>query len=318
MKTKTFLLVFIIASNYVFAQVDTTAVPFVAYWNKGETHKYKVTKIKQTWKEGNLEKNDSTAYEAKFEVIDSTETSYTIKWTFENSLISDNDLPEEVFFELSEYEFTDIIYTTTETGAFVGIENWEEISKMAKDVFESVLSAKAGNEKGSKKLKKKLSGFTEIYSSKEGIEQVLYKELQIFHFPFGYEYNVTDTATYTQELTNMLGTEPFIGETRFYFENVDFEKKRCTFIQEMTLQQEQVLKAIEGLFKKMKLKDREFKKAMKSAEFDIKDNNRFEYLYEPGLPLFIETRRKSVINIASEKAEKVDMLRIELIDETNE
>jgi len=314
MKTNILLLLFTVASTLVLAQVDTTSVPFIAYWNKGETHKYKITKIKQTSKEGELEKNDSTAYEAKFEVMDSTETSYTIKWTLENSLMSDYDLPEEVFSELSEYEFTDIIYTTTETGGFVGIENWEEISKMAEDVFETIFDAMEDDEKDSRKLKKQLSEFTKIYSSKEGIERLLYKELQLFHFPFGYEYNAIDTVTYTQELSNMLGTEPFIGETKFYFENVDFENKRCAFIQEMTLQREQVLKALEDLFKKMKLKDKEFKKAMKSAEFDIKDNNRFEYLYEPGLPLFIETSRKSVINIASEKVEKIDKLRIELID----
>jgi len=235
MKAKLLLLLFIMVTKFVLAQVDTTTVPFIAYWNKGETHKYQITKIKQNWKEGHLEKNDSTAYEAKFEVIDSTETSYRIKWTLENDLINDFDASEEVLSSLSKYEFTEVIYATTETGEFVGIENWEEISAMAKDIFETVFEAKEDEEKMSKKMKQGLASITEIYSSKAGIEQVLFKELQYLHFPFGYEYDAKETVTYRQELPNMLGGDPFIGDTKFYFENVDFEKKRCTLIQEMSL-----------------------------------------------------------------------------------
>jgi len=316
MKAKTLCTLFIIASKFVSAQVDTTSVPFIAYWNKGETHKYQVTKIEESWQAGTLEKSDSSTYEAKFEVIDSTETSYTIKWSFENSLMKDLDDLEAILSKLSKYKVTDIIYTTTETGEYVGIENWEEISNMAKDIFDTAFDSTTDGE--SRKLKKQLASFTDIYSSKESIEQVIFKELQYLHFPFGYEYETNDTITYTQELANMFGGDPFIGDTKFYFENVDFEKKRCTFIQEMTLQQEQVLKAIEGLFKKMKMKDKEFRKAMKTALFEIKDVNKFEYLYEQGLPLFIETVRTSAINIASEEGEKIDKLRIELIDETKE
>ncbi len=313
MKTKTVLWLFIIASNIVLAQVDTTSVPFIAYWHQGETHQYRITKIEQSWKEDKLEKNDSTTYEAKFEITDSTETSYTIKCSFANSLMKDLELSKNTLPELSKYELTEIIYTTTETGEYVGIENWEEISNMAKEIFDTAFETLGDGE--SRKLKKQLASFTKIYSSKASIEQRLFKELPLLHFPFGYEYDATDTVTYTQELANMFGGDPFIGDTKFYFEHVDFEKKHCTFVQEMTLQQEQVLKAIEGLFKKMKLKDKEFRKAMKTAEFNINDIHRFEYLYEPGLPIFIETVRTSVINIASEKGTKIDLLRIERIDE---
>jgi len=315
MKAKLLLLLFIAANKLVLAQVDTTAVPFIAYWNKGETHKYQVTKIKQSWKEGNLEKNDSTVYEAKFEVIDSTETSYTIKWTYENNLISDIDPSEEVLSALGKYELTDVIYTTTETGEFIGIENWEEISTMFKDILETGFEAKNTGKNTSKKMKKNIAMLTEIYGSKSRIEQVLFKELQCFHFPFGYEYDANKTVTYTQELENVFGGASFIGDTKFYFENVDFNKKRCAFIQEMTLRPDEVMKAIKAMFKKMKLKDREFKKAMKSAVFDIKDNNRFEYLYEPGLPVLIEMERKTLMDIAAEKGESIKRLRIELIEE---
>lgn len=65
----------------------------------------------------------------------------------------------------------------------------------------------------------------------------------------------------------------------------------------------------------MKLKDREFKKAMKTAVFDIEDKNKFEYLYEPGWPILIESERKTFIDIAGEEGKNIDRLSIKLINE---
>jgi hypothetical protein len=53
---------------------------------------------------------------------------------------------------------------------------------------------------------------------------------------------------------------------------------------------------------------------MKNAKFDIKDNNRFEYYYHPGIPVKIETHRESIIDMANEKGKRVDQTIIELLD----
>jgi hypothetical protein len=64
----------------------------------------------------------------------------------------------------------------------------------------------------------------------------------------------------------------------------------------------------------MGLGDKEMKEAMKNAKFDIKDNNRFEYYYHPGIPVKIETHRESIIDMANEKGKRVDQTIIELLD----
>ena len=70
------------------AQSDSTNVAFVSYWSVGDEWHFRITKIKEQWKEGVLAKKDSSQYIAWLEVIDSTENSYKIKWSFENAILS--------------------------------------------------------------------------------------------------------------------------------------------------------------------------------------------------------------------------------------
>jgi len=55
---------------------DTTTITFIAYWNKGEIRNYEITKVKRKWRNKEIESFDSVTYMAKFEVVDSTATSY--------------------------------------------------------------------------------------------------------------------------------------------------------------------------------------------------------------------------------------------------
>ncbi len=68
----------VIASN-VYSQMDTTKIAFVSYWFVGDSYNYRLSKIKELWKEGHLTKDQQQDYRAGFTVIDSTATSYTIK-----------------------------------------------------------------------------------------------------------------------------------------------------------------------------------------------------------------------------------------------
>lgn len=81
MKSKFLLLSFLLTSLFSFAQIDSTKVQFVAYWSIGDSYDFKVTKVKQQWKEGKQTKDEKRSYTANFKVIDSTATSYTIDWT---------------------------------------------------------------------------------------------------------------------------------------------------------------------------------------------------------------------------------------------
>ena len=297
-----------------FAQTDTTAVPFVSYWAKGDSYDFKITKIKQQWRGEEQTKNDTSSYVANFLVLDSTATTYKIKWSYETGLAENYNLPQDMLEKLSEYQQIDVIYITSELGEFVEIENWEEISKMMTSLFDELIDIYSKNgEVEKEKFTKVMQPMITMYQSKEGIELMAYKELQLFHFPMGVEFTVGDTIKYEDELPNMFGGPPIKAPTKLYLDEVDFDDSYCSLIQEMTLDPKDTQKMIISFFKKMGIKDKEVKKMLKESEINVSDYNTYNFYFYPGVPDFIEATRTTLMNINNTKAVRVDITQIELL-----
>jgi len=97
MKSQILLTFLFLVTFTLFSQEndELTAIPIVSYWSKGDVYTFLVKKSKKTWKEEDLSKADSSEYSATFTVIDSTETSYTIKWEFENEYSNLSMIPSK-------------------------------------------------------------------------------------------------------------------------------------------------------------------------------------------------------------------------------
>lgn len=87
-----------------FCQVDTSSVSYVAYWSVGDSYDFRVRKTSMQWTGDSLTKDEASEYTANFEVIDSTENLYKIRWTYSNELVNTWDIPDELLSELSKYE----------------------------------------------------------------------------------------------------------------------------------------------------------------------------------------------------------------------
>ncbi len=297
-----------------FSQIDTTKVAFVAYWSIGDSYDFKVSKIKQQWKEGKIVKDEQQNYITNFTVIDSTDTSYTINWSYENDLGNTYKIPEKLSDRFSKYKMTEIKYKTSEVGEFLEILNWKEVGEIMNNMFDDIIEVfgETGQSKQNA-LKATIQPLKQIYSSKKGIEQLVLKELQYFHFPMGLEYNITEPITYEDELPNMFGGNPIKANAKIYFENVDFEEGFCTVKQEMSLDPNDTKEMLKQIFIKMKLDNKELEKALKTAVCKVEDFNTFEYYYNPGIPHRIETTREFIIDIGKEKGKRIDKTIIELI-----
>ncbi len=298
------------------SQTDTTKVPMIAYWSIGDTYDFKISKIKQKWEAGNLKSADTSAYIVNFMVADSTDSSYTIKWRYKTNLTEFN-ISEELVEKLSKYEFTEVIYTTSELGDYLGIENWEQISAMMKEIMGDVSNYYKDTSKihDREKFDQAMQPFLNAFSSKEGIEQVLFKELSVFHFPFGVEYSVSQPLVYEDLIPNVFGGDPVRGDAKIYVHSVDFDKSHCVLKHEMKLNEEDMKKMIKDLLKKMKLNDKEVKKIFKTAKIDIQDHNNFEYFYNPGIPIRLESSRETVIIFDQENMKNVEQIIIELVED---
>ena len=313
-KTLSLITILLISTN-LFSQIDTTKIAFVSYWSIGDSYNFKISKIKKQWKEGKLTKDQKQDYIANFKVIDSTENSYIINWSYENDLGNTYKIPEKLLDRFSKYKITEIKYKTSEVGYLIEILNWKEVgdtmNSMIVDIIE-VLGDKDEMKKDA--LKTALQPFKQIYSSKQGVEQLVLKELQYFHFPMGLEYDITEPLLYDDELPNMLGGRPIKTKAKLYFENVDFEESFCVIKQELSLDPKDTKDLLKQFFKQMKLGNKEMKKALETAVLQIEDKNVYEYYYNPGIPNRIETIRETIIDIDKAKVKNIDKTIIELID----
>lgn len=286
----------------------------MAYWSIGDSYDYKITKTTQQWKEGKPSKDERQEYTANFSVIDSTADSYIINWTFENSLMNTYEISQELTERFSKYKLTVIKYKTSAMGDFPEVINWKEVGEIMNSMFvdlAEVLGEKDENER--KAIQKSLQPFKEIYSSKEGVEQLVLKELHYFHFPMGLEYDPSETIEYDDEIPNMFGGDPIKAKAKIYIDSVDVEDSFCVVRQELSLDPEGTRVLLKQVFKEMKLADKDFNKALKTAIFEINDKNTFEYFYDPGIPHRIEAVRESRVEIGQDKGKRVDNTVIELI-----
>ena len=308
------LLLLLFLSTHLYGQSDTSKVAFIAYWSIGDSYDFKITKINQQWKADKLTSDNKQEYIAKFTVLDSTDKSYIISWTYKNDLGSTYQIPEKLRNRFAKYEITEIKYKTSEVGDFLEVLNWKEVGEVMSNMIDDLVDVLGeGDKEKREKLKSGMEAVKQVYSSQQGIEQMVLKELHYIHFPMGVEFDITEPVLYDETLPNMFGGEPIKAKTEISFESVDHEEGFCVFKQEMALNPEDTKSLIKEVFSRMKLNDKEMQEALKKAVVEINDHNRYEFYYNPGIPHRIETLRESVIDMNNDKGKRIDKTIIELI-----
>lgn len=306
--------IFLFVCSSSFSQIDSTKVSFISYWSIGDSYDFKVSKIKQKWKNDELTKDENQQYIANFTVIDSTESSYTIKWSYENNLENNFKIPQKLIDKFEKYKLTEIEYKTSEVGDFIEILNWQQVCELMLNMVDDVVEVLSEDDETKKKaLKDAMTPFKTVYSSKEGIENIVLKELMYFHFPMGVEFDISEPILYEDELPNMFGGNPIKADGKIYFDNVDFEEGFCIMYQELTLNPNDTMQLLKDFFIQSKIDGDAMKKALKTAEIKINDKNTYEYYFDPGVPHKIEAFRESIININNEKSKSIEKTIIELI-----
>ena len=316
------LMVLISSCPPCFGQSDEDMVPFVAYWSIGDSYDFKVTHIKKRWELYELEdgkitastltKNDSTSYHSNFLVIDSSETSYTVKWSYDTQL-EDFGFPENISDQWLKDKVTEVIYKTDELGVLIEIENWKEVSEYMMGLIATLVDQYTPK-KNRKNMMAMLEPFIEKFSSQEVIETLCFQELQGFHMLLGGQYPSNEVMLYEDEITNVFSEDPIRANVQLYVDSVDFENQYCKMIQESKINDKDVKEMLANVFKQMNLNDDDELQAMKKARYDITDNNIFEYYYYPGIPINIEYKREVIVDVLDQKARSIDITTIELIE----
>lgn len=220
MKNKIISAFFLLTGFTTFAQIDMTdsSAQVISYWNKGDVYDYTITKEKIKIKNGDTTSKQAVVSEVQIKVLKATENSYTVQWLYKD-VQAQNQNPE--FKKIAKATNNlKVIYKTDELGVMEEVMNWKEIQK---HIEKSVGKIKKEMNLNAS-VEQEVSEILGAFSTKEGIENFVIKEINQFHVFHGAKYTLGEKLEEDAKLPNILGGEPFDGKIGAMLTDIDEEE----------------------------------------------------------------------------------------------
>lgn len=243
------LLLTILLPKISHSQVLTDSLlTLTSYWSKGDIMQYHV---KQTQEKSNTKKgNTSMEYDMTIEVIDETDTSYTLVVHYDNYLFSGKQkLMEEILSKLTFADDFQLTYQVSEFGDFLQVLNWEEVSKV---VIKSIDEFVAIDDNLTDEEKQHLK-FTihQQVSTQEQIEAFFTQDLKQLHYLFGISLSLHQADVYEKYYVNPYMEEFFVGEEQFNVVSIDTNNMTAQVLIKAKLPEENTKKLMEDYMNKI-------------------------------------------------------------------
>jgi hypothetical protein len=192
-------------SNNLFAQnlvTDSTA-EVVPYWKAGDKKALELVTTREKYISDALVYKTTSTSEILMTVLEETGTEYKIEWHYKNTSVNESEEPiVKRLAEISK-DFK-ITYETNETGQFKSLQNYKDMEQFYSKGMQK-MTANYGSDTVNQQLYKVLS---QIFSTKQGVDESFTKEAKLFHFPYGAEYKLNETVNEVATLPH-----PFMDDT---------------------------------------------------------------------------------------------------------
>ena len=244
---------------------DSTAT-VVSYWDKGDIMKYSLLQKKEKYQEAKLISGGSSTSTIIITVIDASEKSYTLNWKCSQIKLNDLEVRDTLTLRLLQLvEGIDFRYKTNELGQFQELVNWEEVRN---SVY--LLIDKLGQQSGNSGINSALAEMKKIFSSKESIEQIILRDVQLLHNLFGGEYKLNEQITAESELPNFLGGNPFSAVLSVEMTELNRANNRCRIKMNQVVDKEKLTNELNDWMKKLgKPKDSKLPLINMTDEYDF-------------------------------------------------
>lgn len=317
---KTHLILFIFIGFFCTAKsqinmADST-VQAITYWGLNESENYRISQKNLHSVNGEITKNDSTSFDVKVTVIDSTENSYTIMWEFSNYTIPFLGLVPDLKKSMESKKF---IYKTNELGEMQELLNWEEIrdNMIETTKISTELALKGAMDTLSASAKDSLSKFMgaalKPLQSKSYIETKAIEHVALFHSFMGGKYKLGEVIeTETETPNNLNPNENFNSQVQLWLDYISEEDNFYTFRYNQSVDGEQLLKFIKVFLSSISSKFGEGfgdTEEFENATMDYSTTN-YTAMDDWGWPLYIE----HIVNVDFGVYKRTITTTIEILD----
>ncbi|HEX8333882.1 MAG TPA: hypothetical protein VF622_14780 [Segetibacter sp.] len=250
MKLRSLLLVvcLLLGGKSIFCQnvvTDSTAT-VVSYWKKGDSGNYTLTQTKEKSDNGKIISKGSSISRIDFSVIDATEESYIINWRYAEIKVNGNEAQNPISEKFAKLvQGINFKYQTSELGEFQELLNWKEVQTSVFKIIDRLVI-----EYTDPQIAGVLNQTKAIFSTKESIEQVIMKDIQMLHGIYGGEYKLKQKVSGETELPNFLGGDPFPAILNVEMYDLDKEEGLCKIEVSQVVDKDKATKIIRNWIQK--------------------------------------------------------------------
>lgn len=287
MHLKKIVALFIVAlfSLMSFAQntvTDSTAT-VLGYWKKGDKISLAYKVRKQKFKDDKITNDNMTSYTVHISVAEESPESYILEWKCSGIKFSGTDAANPVLGKYASLaEGLVMRYKTDASGSFEELLNWEEVQKFAYASVDRIFAGMNAPE-----IKTAIENTKKMFSTKESIEQVTAREVQLYHSLYGGEYKLKDKVVGETQLPNFLDGAPFDAVIHIEMTALDQKANTCDISVSQQLDKEKVTKALSDWINKMSNG-----KQTKLPDVDVTDNSEYKVELSTGWIKSVKYKRE--------------------------
>ena len=228
-------------------QFTDTSTTIVTYWKKGETNIFDISRTREKYQNGKLSSKGSGTYEAHVKILEETDKSYTIQWTYKNITPSKDANPIEARIIAQMTEGLQVIYKTNELGEFSELVNWGKV----RDYVNRSLDKMFNQLDNKPRVATAINELKGVYQTKEALELLVIKDIQLYHSPYGWELNLNEKVSVEIAHPNMLGGDPFPVIATFELTELNPSKDNCVLTTTQSMDMEKGSEIIYAFVKQM-------------------------------------------------------------------
>jgi hypothetical protein len=204
-------------------RITDSSATCIAFWKNKDAKVYLVKHRIEKTRAANQTITAEASYEAHIKVKDSTASGFTIEWTYKSLSLPGTMVENTLNSLVKIMEGLKFVYKTADVGTFTELLNWQEVRDAALKNYETALKDPSVK----KEYVAALNQVKAVFQSKENIETLLIREVQLFHSPYGTEYGSTGTAV-EATIPNVMGGEPFPATIQLKLTELNKKKNYCS------------------------------------------------------------------------------------------
>jgi hypothetical protein len=310
------LFVLLISGSLNAQILSDTSAQAIAYWRKGDSRKYRLTKSREEVRPDKPTKNTQSDFIVSVAVIDSTESSYRIRW--QTKVDTSSPLNQELLanpFGVSLVESllgkTSLEIETDENGSFSDWVNYEKVIPEINSAMEDMmrLSGKiTDTERG-----QIMSAVKRMYGTKEAATAAFLPEPSAFLGMYGIQLSTGSPLSGSVEIPNPITNSPTEASQQISLDQVDLRKDLYTVSVITTVDSSAAKKAVMAFINSAKSTPAGANEEMANTLSSIRMIMRLRGTFEgsSGWPISIDFERATTLG---SQERRVDRLIFSLID----